>query len=235
MFRRLSLHSGMCRGHLIEQPEGKESNPDQASENRDAFEETSQTSSWDKRCYSGVSQEENEDNNTCNHGGSGPTPPGWITGKTPCKDEASRRYTDEKRQAPDEEVERSVQTCMESWSIRSAWRVAKGWISDKDPGEDETHPGNREQNWPPYHTSASSEGSPNPEREAENEQTADDKVCDLHPTLVTQAQRTCCHPPGIVAGAGSTFDQNPQDEEERANCTSYDQEPGDSGGAILLC
>src|SRR5207245_2262174 len=85
--------------------------------------------------------------------------------------------------------------------------VAQARVGHKEASRNEGHAEDAKQNWSPDGTPTSSKDLSQPNSEAESEQPTDDKVSDLHPPLVTQAETAPIVAPRAVAGTSGALDQ----------------------------
>src|SRR5260370_11894437 len=208
---------GDRRAHLTQEPKSQERDPAPADDDPNALEQASRRS-WedsslveDRRRSAG--NEEYHYQDACDNGIGRPALPVGIACEAPRQHEAGSG-----QQAEDDETVDAVDGSMERLGTAP---MRTRWVAQTRVGHEEA-----EQEWSPDGAPTRPEDLPEPNREAKREQPTDKKVGDLHPSLVTKAERTHVVAPRAVAGASGALNQEYKYEQERADRAARDQERG---------
>src|SRR5450631_107086 len=102
--------------------------------------------------------------------------------------------------------------CLRTTAMRSH-RVAQTRVGHKNASNNKRYTEYTKHNRSPNGTPTRAENLPESNSEAKCEYSADEEVGDLHPSQISQAERTSIIVPRIIPWTRSTFDQNCNDKE----------------------
>ncbi len=214
---------GGRRSSFPQESEREECDPAKASDNR----ETLKQAGWRVRDHAiriegsryGGGNIEDHDEDTCDDGVQRPAAPRGITRKAPRQDKIGSG-----QRAESDKTREVVQLSMKDGSVRRAWWIPQARVSREETSGNEGESEGAKQERSPGGPMASLKDASKSEGKAKHEEATDTKGEDLHPPLTTEAERTDEIVPGTVAGTRGSFDEEDDDEHERADGTASDED-----------